>query len=76
MFLLNPAVSSEPRGSELTSPSVIFPKVVWTLVVRLAKESGIQYPLQTCTIGMEGSSDVAAARKVYRLKVFCSLESI
>ena len=38
--------------------------LIAALVVKLAKESGIQYPIQTYSIGMEGSPDVMAARKV------------
>ncbi|XP_038044894.1 asparagine synthetase [glutamine-hydrolyzing]-like [Patiria miniata] len=38
--------------------------LIASLVVKLAKESGIQYPIQTYAIGMEGSPDVLAARKV------------
>ncbi|XP_033639717.1 asparagine synthetase [glutamine-hydrolyzing]-like [Asterias rubens] len=38
--------------------------LVAALVVKLAKESGIQYPIQTYSIGLEGSTDILAARKV------------
>ena len=38
--------------------------LVAALVLKLAREAGIQYPLQTYTIGVEDSPDVLAARKV------------
>lgn len=38
--------------------------VTAALVCKLCKKSGISYPIQTFSIGMEGSPDVAAARKV------------
>ena len=38
--------------------------LVASLLTKLAKESGISYPIQTFSIGMDGSPDVAAARKV------------
>lgn len=38
--------------------------LVASYLTKLAKESGIDYPIQTFSIGMEGSTDVAAARKV------------
>ncbi|XP_072027527.1 asparagine synthetase [glutamine-hydrolyzing]-like [Amphiura filiformis] len=34
------------------------------LVVKLARDAGVKYPIQTFAIGMEGSPDVIAARKV------------
>ena len=38
--------------------------LVASIVVKLARESGVKYPVQTFSIGMEGSPDVLAARKV------------
>ncbi|XP_068716018.1 asparagine synthetase [glutamine-hydrolyzing]-like [Montipora foliosa] len=38
--------------------------LVASYLTKLAKESGIDYQIQTFSIGMEGSTDVAAARKV------------
>ncbi|XP_031566811.1 asparagine synthetase [glutamine-hydrolyzing]-like [Actinia tenebrosa] len=38
--------------------------LVASLLTKLAKESGIDYPIQTFSIGMEGSTDILAARKV------------
>ncbi|XP_077990958.1 hephaestin-like protein [Glandiceps talaboti] len=38
--------------------------LVCAIVVRLAKERGINYPIQTFTVGMEGSTDLNAARQV------------
>ena len=38
--------------------------MVAALFVRKAKEIGIKYPIQTFSIGMEGSPDLLAARKV------------
>ncbi|KAJ7369793.1 hypothetical protein OS493_036436 [Desmophyllum pertusum] len=38
--------------------------LVASYLTKLAKESGIDYPIQTFSIGMEGSTDVAAARIV------------
>ncbi|XP_020913586.1 asparagine synthetase [glutamine-hydrolyzing] [Exaiptasia diaphana] len=38
--------------------------LVAALLTKLAKEAGIDYPIQTFSIGMEGSTDVMAARKV------------
>lgn len=38
--------------------------LVAALFVRKAKEIGIKYPIQTFSIGMEGSPDLLAARKV------------
>ncbi|XP_061179872.1 asparagine synthetase [glutamine-hydrolyzing]-like [Saccostrea echinata] len=38
--------------------------LVSSLFVRKAKELGIKYPIQTFSIGMEGSPDLLAARKV------------
>ena len=38
--------------------------LVASYLTKLAKESGIDYPIQTFSIGMEGSTDVAAAQKV------------
>ena len=38
--------------------------LVASYLTKLAKENGIDYPIQTFSIGMEGSTDVAAARKV------------
>lgn len=38
--------------------------LVTALVVKLTKELGLDYKLQTFSIGMEGSTDLMAARKV------------
>jgi asparagine synthase (glutamine-hydrolysing) len=38
--------------------------LIASMLVRLAKEEGISYPIQTFAIGMEDSTDVLAARKV------------
>ncbi|XP_071954941.1 asparagine synthetase [glutamine-hydrolyzing]-like [Antedon mediterranea] len=38
--------------------------LVSALVAKLATEEGVSYPIQTFSIGMKGSPDVAAARKV------------
>lgn len=38
--------------------------LVAAVLVKLARESGISYPIQTFSTGMEGSTDLAAARKV------------
>ncbi|XP_069504641.1 asparagine synthetase [glutamine-hydrolyzing] [Ambystoma mexicanum] len=38
--------------------------LVSALLIKLSKESGINYPLQTFAIGMEDSPDILAARKV------------
>ena len=38
--------------------------LVASYLTRLAKENGIDYPVQTFAVGMEGSTDIAAARKV------------
>lgn len=38
--------------------------LVAALVVECAKEAGLPYPIQTFSIGMEGSPDIIAARKV------------
>ena len=38
--------------------------LVAALLCKLAKEQGINYPIQTFSIGMEGSTDLKAARKV------------
>ena len=38
--------------------------LVASYITKLAKENGIDYPVQTFSIGMEGSTDIAAARKV------------
>ena len=38
--------------------------LIAALVVECAKEEGINYPIQTYSIGMEGSPDIEAARKV------------
>ena len=38
--------------------------LVASYLTKLAKDSGIDYPIQTFSIGMEGSTDVAAARIV------------
>ena len=40
------------------------------LLAAEANLAGIKYPIQTFSIGMEGSSDIAAARKVHQTKVF------
>lgn len=38
--------------------------LVAAVLVKLARESGISYPIQTFSTGMTGSTDLAAARKV------------
>ncbi|KAJ1101227.1 hypothetical protein NDU88_006299 [Pleurodeles waltl] len=38
--------------------------LVSALLMKLSKESGIKYPLQTFSVGMEDSPDILAARKV------------
>ena len=38
--------------------------LIAALVVQLAKEEGMDYPVQTFSIGMDGSPDLIAARKV------------
>ncbi|KAJ8314233.1 hypothetical protein KUTeg_008794 [Tegillarca granosa] len=38
--------------------------LVAAILVKLAKEKGISYPIQTFSIGMEGSPDIEAAKKV------------
>ena len=38
--------------------------LVTALVVKLTKELGLDYKIQTFSIGMEGSTDLLAARKV------------
>ena len=38
--------------------------LVASYLTKLAKENGIEYPVQTFSIGMEGGTDIAAARKV------------
>ena len=38
--------------------------LVASFLTKLAKEQGIDYPIQTFSIGMEGSTDLEAARKV------------
>lgn len=38
--------------------------LVAALLLKLAKEEGLSYPIQTFSVGMEGSPDVLAARKV------------
>ena len=38
------------------------------LVVKLRKKLGITYPIQTFAIGMEGSPDLKAAKKVSAFK--------
>jgi asparagine synthase (glutamine-hydrolysing) len=38
--------------------------LVTAVLVKLARESGISYPIQTFSVGMTGSTDLAAARKV------------
>jgi len=38
--------------------------LVASYLTKLAKENGIDYPVQTFSIGMKGSTDIAAARKV------------
>ena len=35
------------------------------LLVKLSKELGITYPIQTFSTGMEGSTDLMAAKKVF-----------
>jgi len=41
--------------------------LVAALVVKLCREQGVKYPIQTFSIGMPGSTDLAAARKVAKL---------
>merc|ERR1711881_165218 len=41
--------------------------LVAALVVKLCREQGVKYPIQTFSIGMEGSTDLAAAKKVAKL---------
>ena len=38
--------------------------LVASYLTKLAKENGIEYPVQTFSVGMEGSTDIVAARKV------------
>ena len=38
--------------------------LVTALVVKYAKELGLDYPIQTFSVGMEGSPDLVAAKKV------------
>ena len=38
--------------------------LVTALVVKFAKELGLDYPIQTFSVGMEGSPDLVAAKKV------------
>ena len=38
--------------------------LIAALVVKIAKEQGIEYPIQTFSTGMPGSTDLAAAKKV------------
>ena len=45
-------------------PGGLDSSLITALVVKLARESGVTYPIQTFSIGMEGSPDVIAARKV------------
>lgn len=42
------------------------------LFSKLAKEQGIVYPLQTFSIGLEGSPDLIAARKVRLMSFVCA----
>ena len=42
--------------------------LVAALLVKLSKELGVTYPVQTFSTGMEGSTDLMAARKVNRAK--------
>ena len=41
--------------------------LITALLVKLSKELGISYPIQTFSTGMEGSTDLMAARKVWCL---------
>lgn len=50
--------------------------MVAALFVRKAKEIGIKYPIQTFSIGMEGSPDLLAARKVRVVFCFVILDSL
>lgn len=57
--------------------------LVAALVVKLSKELGVEYKVQTFSIGMEGSTDLLAARKVAKYldtehheKVFTAEEGI
>ena len=45
--------------------------LVAALLVKLSKELGVTYPVQTFSTGMEGSTDLMAARKVNRAKKPC-----
>ena len=38
--------------------------LVTSLVVKFAKEMGLEYPIQTFSVGMEGSPDLACAKRV------------
>lgn len=38
--------------------------LIAAILVQEAREGGIDYPIQTFAIGMEGSTDLIAARKV------------
>lgn len=38
--------------------------LVAAVLVKLARETGVEYPIQTFSVGMIGSTDLAAARKV------------
>ncbi|XP_022084841.1 asparagine synthetase [glutamine-hydrolyzing]-like [Acanthaster planci] len=55
-------VSHRPLGCLLSGG--LDSSLVAALVVKLAREADIQYPLQTYTIGVDGSSDTRAARQV------------
>ena len=55
--------------------------LVASYLTKLAKENGIDYPLQTFSVGMEGSTDIVAARKVAKHigrlgSVFCGFPQV
>ena len=47
--------------------------LVTALVAKLGKEIGLNYKVQTFSIGMEGSTDLMAARKVLELYIIVLL---
>jgi hypothetical protein len=44
--------------------------LVASIVAQLRKKHNMQYPLQTFSVGMDGSPDLVAARKVTRVGLF------
>ena len=46
--------------------------LIASLVTQVAKEVNLGYKIQTFSIGMDGSPDVIAARKVNNLCIHCS----